>query len=84
MAARQQRPHRDLKIYPEGTGTGLPLSFELVSLSCTQQYDGRSRMWLDMTPRTRTVLAGGITRAEAVALIGELADWLAWDGKDGA
>lgn len=82
--AVEYRDDRELKITPEGEDDGmLPRTFRLEELTARQRRDGRTSLWQDETPRERAVLAEGITRAEAVKLIGELADWLAWDGTNG-
>jgi hypothetical protein len=81
--AVEHRDHRELKINPEGTDDGtLPRTFRLEVWAARQQRDGRSQIWRDETAAQRIVLAKGITRAEAVNLISQLADWLAWDGSN--
>jgi hypothetical protein len=79
----EHREHRELKVNPEGVEDVLPRTFRLDAFTAAQRRDGRQRTWLDETPRQRTTLAEGITRPEAVDLISQLADWLAWDGKNG-
>jgi len=80
----ERRDHRDLKINPEGKDDGtLPRTFRLEAWAARQQRDGRSRIWRDETAAQWIVLAEGITRAEAVDLISQLAEALAWDGDNG-
>jgi hypothetical protein len=79
--AVEHRDHRELKINPEGSDDGmLPRTFRLDVITARQSRDGRSTLWRDEAAAVRTLLAAGITRPEAVDLITQLADWLAWDG----
>jgi hypothetical protein len=82
--AVEHRNHRKLDLAPQGTDDGeLPAAFRLVVVTSAQSEDGRSTIWRDDAPATRTTLAENISRCELSVLIAEAADWLAWDGTDG-
>lgn len=82
--AVETRNYRKLDLSPQGTDDGeLPVAFRLIAVTSIQSKDGRSTIWRDTAPATRTTLAENISRRELSELIAEGADWLAWDGTDG-